>query len=120
MSDLYFKTSNLIRFSLLFPVLGFVFGILIDLFPLINIRRLRFYFSHLCSSDPALLTPPGYSSLSSTTAIIAAAIFPVAIYIMGKKKDLEYIEKRMDEFFKSDHISEVDILDYVKKIRKEF
>ena len=34
---------------------------------------------------------------------------------MGKKKDLEYIEKRMDEFFKSDHISEVDILDYVKK-----
>ena len=119
MPELYFRISNFIRSSLYLPFVGFVLGILISIFPQITLARLYSYFSHLCSSEPALLAPPGYSSLSSTTAIIVAAIFPVAIYIMGKKKDVEYIEKKMSEFFKDEHIAEIDILDCVEKNKEE-
>lgn len=119
MSEFYFRIPNFIRSSLYLPFVGFGLGTIINIFPEIKPARLYSYFSHLCSSEPTLLTPPGYGSLSSTTAIIVAAIFPIAIYITGKKKDVEYIEKKMSEFFKYKHISEIDILDCVEKNKED-
>ena len=42
--------------------------------------------------------PPSYGALATTTGIVIASIFPVAVHVKGKKDDLEYIENRIYNF----------------------
>lgn len=42
--------------------------------------------------------PPSYGALATTTGIVIASIFPLAVHVKGKKDDLEYVENRIYNF----------------------
>lgn len=64
--------------------------------------------------------PPSYAALASTTAIVIASIFPVAVHVKGKKDDLDYIENKIYSFIsKDDSVDDDSILNAVDKYRDD-
>lgn len=110
------KFSDLILAFIFSPIIGFLFGFLF----LFHREIFSFKFCDILSKRDGLLTPPDYGSLSSTTAIIVGAMFPVAVYIMEKRSYLKNIEEKVDEIFSRNHEKGIEnILKYNNEIREE-
>ena len=64
--------------------------------------------------------PPGYGSLAATTAIVSASIFPVALYVMGKKDDIDYFHKEISGFgSQDDKIENRNTFEFIDKNKED-
>lgn len=110
------KFSDLILAFIFPPIVGFLSGFLFLFYR--EIFSFRFY--DILNKKDGLIPPSDYGSLSSTTAIIVAAMFPVALYVIEKRSDLKYFEEKLDEIFSRNHDEAIEnILNYNKGIGEE-
>lgn len=107
----YFKKWLLI-FLLVPPMLGLflkafvkvIMGIIVT--PLYGSNNSLQFFVNFFS------TPPSYGTLISTLSILATLIFPTALFLENKKRDIAYIERGIKEKVENYH----DDVDVINKI----